>query len=210
MFDELGTPSLIKELWPASQTVAPIFEKIVASEFVAESHREARGKAYHRSKHGFGIGSHSLRDCGCDYCARDWTAFRDAIEALLTREESELLSICDRLHHRITTALEEASVDMMDVWARASGLNDEQARALMEHHSGCPNTKDELIGTAQTLEGELGYLLHVLGLFGSRHEMVEDQMCQLIVSRLGLLRLRREDEGEVTRNGHAGGREGST
>ena len=68
----------------------------------------------------------------CDYCACDRTAFRDAIEPRLTREESELLSACDRLHHRITTALEEASVDMMEVWARAAGLNDEQTRSLIE------------------------------------------------------------------------------
>lgn len=199
MFDELGTPSLIKELWPASQTVAPIFEKIVASEFVAESHREARGRAYRRSRQGFGIGSHDLRECVCDYCVRDRTAFRDAVEPRLTRDDSELLSICDRLHHRITSALQEASVGMMETWARAAGLNDEQKRALMEHHRGCPNTRDELIGTAQTLEGELGYLMHALAEFGSRYEMLEDQGCRLIVSRLFLVRMRREDEGDVQR-----------
>ena len=63
MFDELGTPSLIKEICPASQTVLPILGKIAASEFVGESHREARGKAYHRSRQGFGMDSHNLRDC---------------------------------------------------------------------------------------------------------------------------------------------------
>ena len=194
MFDELEAPVLIRELWPVAQAVAPIFEKIVASEFVADSHREARGKAYRRSQ---GLGSHNLRDCGCDYCARDRTAFRDAIEPRLTREESELLSICDRLHHRITTVLEEASVDMMEAWGRAAGLNDKQTRALMKHHGECPNTKDELTRTTQTLEGELGYLMHALGEFGSRYEMLDDQGCRLIISRLGLFRMRREDERDV-------------
>ena len=197
MFDELRTPSLIKEICPASQTVAPIFEKIVTSEFVAESHREARGKAYRRSNQGFGLGSHDLRDCGCDYCARDRTAFRDAIEPRLTREESEILSICDRLHPRITTALEEASVDMMEAWARAAGLNDEQTRALMKHHRECPNTKDELTRMSQTLEGEFGYLMHALAEFGSRYKMLGDQVCQLIVSRLSFFRMRRQDEADV-------------
>ena len=197
MFDELGTPSLIKELWPASQTVAPIFEKIVTSKFVGDSLREARGKAYRRSRQGFGMDSHDLRDCGCDYCAFDRTVFRDAIETLLTGEESELLSICDRLHDRITTALEEASVDMMVAWGRAAGLNDEQTRALMKHHKECPNTKDELTRTAQTLEGDFGYLMHALGEFENRHEMLEDQMCQLIVSRLSFFRMRRQDEADV-------------
>ncbi len=199
MFDELGTPSLIKELWPASQTVAPIFEKIITSDFVVESQLAARGKAYRRSNQGFGLGSHDLRDCGCDYCVRDRTAFRDAIEPRLTREESELLSICDRLRARITTALEAASAATMKAWARASGLNDEQTRALMEHHSGCPNTRDELIRTTQTLEGEFGYLMHALGEFGSRWEMNEDQVCQMIMSHLSLFRMRRQDEADVQR-----------
>ena len=199
MFDELGTPSLIKELWPASQTVAPIFEKIVASEFVAESHREARGRAYRRSRQGFGMGSHDLRECVCDYCVRDRTAFRDAVEPRLTRDDSELLSICDRLHHRITSALEEASLDMMEAWARSAGLDDEQTRTLMDHQRDCPNTKDELTGTTQTLEGELGYLIYALGVFGSRHEMIKEQVGQLIMSRLGLFRMRGQDEGDVLR-----------
>ena len=133
----------------------------------------------------------------CDYCARDRTAFRDAIEPRLTGEESELLSICDQLHHRITTALEEASVDMIEAWARAAGLNDEQTRALMRHHGDCPNTKDELTRTTQTLEGGFGYLMHALGEFGSRYEMVEDQVCQLPMSRLSLFRMRQQDEGDV-------------
>ncbi len=196
MFDELGTPYLIKELWPTSQTVSPIFEKILSSEFVGESQREARGKAYRRSQ-GPGLGSHNLRDCRCDYCARDRTVFRDAIEPRLTREESELLSICDRLRHRITTPLEEASVDMMASWGAAAGLNDEQTRALMKHYRECPNTRDELTRTTQTLEGEFGYLMHALAGFGSRHEMIEDQMSQLIMARLSLFRMRPQDEGKV-------------
>ena len=49
---------------------------------------------------------------------------------------------------------------MMEAWARAAGLNDEQTRALMKHHGGCPNTKGELTRTSQTLEGEFGYLMH--------------------------------------------------
>ena len=196
MLHEVGTPLLIRELWPASQTVVPIFEKILASEFVGESQREARGKAYRRSQ-GFGLGSHGLRDCGCEYCARDRTAFRDAIEPRLTREESEILSICDRLHARVNTVLEEASADMTEAWARASGLNDEQTRALMEHRRECPNTRDELTRTTQALEGEFGYLLHALADFGSRYEMLEDQGCRLIISRLSLFRMRRQDEREV-------------
>ena len=199
MFDELGAPSLIKEIWPASQTVVTIFEKIATSEFVAASHRETRGKAYRRSSQGLGIGSHDLRDCECDHCARDRMAFRDAIEPLLTREESDLLSICDRLHPRITTALEEASADIMVTWAKALGLNDEQTRALMKHRWDCTNTRGELTRTTQTLEGEFGYLLHAGAEVSNRYEMLEDPVFQLIMSRWGFVRVRVEDEENILR-----------
>ena len=145
------------------------------------------------------MGSHALRVCECDFCGLDRVAFRDDFEPLLTREESKLLSICDRLHPRITIAIEEASADMMDAWARAAGLNDEQTRSLVKHRRDCTNTKDELIRTTQTLEGEFGYLLHAAAVFGNWYEMVEDPVCLLITSRLSFVRMRREDEGDVLR-----------
>ena len=199
MFDELGTPSLIKEICPASQTVFPILEKIANSEFAGESHREQRGKIYRRSSQGFGMGSHDLRDCECGYCTRDRVAFRTATDPLLTREESELLSICDRLHPRITTALEEASTSMMEEWAKVLGLDDEQARALMEHHGNCTNTKGEIIKTSQTLESEFGYLVHAVAEFSNRYEMLEDPVFQMIMSRWSFVRVREEDEDSILR-----------
>ena len=68
------------------------------------------------------MGSHDLRDCGRDHCARDRMAFRDAIEPLLTKVESVLLFICDLLHPRIAAALEEASADIMETLAKSLGL----------------------------------------------------------------------------------------
>ncbi len=199
MIDELGTLSLIGEICPASQTVIPIFQKIMASEFVGESHRETRLKAYHRSRQGFGMDSHDLRNCGCDYCTQDRRAFRAAIQPLLTREESELLDVCDRLEPQITNALEEASADMMETWAKGVGLNDEQAQILREHHKDCINTKAELTRTSRTLEGEFGYLLYAMAEFSTREEMLEDQAFQQIVFCWRLARARKEDEEHIQR-----------
>ena len=197
--DELGTYSLIAEVCPASQTVMPILEKIAASEFVGESHRETRRKAYHRNRQGSGMGSHDVRSCGCDYCTRDRVAFRAAIQPLLTREESAILDTCDRLEPQITAALEEASADMMEAWARSMGLNGEQAQTLREHREDCPNTKAELVRTSRTLEGELGYLLYAMAEYSTRDEMLEDQVFQQIMSRWSLARVRKEDEEHVLR-----------
>ncbi len=52
--DELGTPSLIAELCPASRKVTSTFEKIVTSEYVGETHQETRRRAYYRNRQGSG------------------------------------------------------------------------------------------------------------------------------------------------------------
>ena len=53
--DGVGTPVLVSEICPASQTVLPIFQKITASEFVEDSHLDMRRRAYYRSQ-GLGMG----------------------------------------------------------------------------------------------------------------------------------------------------------
>ena len=192
-FDELGTPSLIKELCPASQTVTSIFEKITASEFFGESHRETRRKAYLRNRQGLAMGSHDLRSCGCDYCTQDRRAFRAAIQPALTGQESEILDICDRLEPHITATLEEASAVMAEAWGKAVGLNDEQAQVLREHLKDCTNTQAELTRTSRTLEGELAFVLYALAKFSTREEMLEDHMFRQIMYRCALARMRKGD-----------------
>ena len=183
--DGRGIFSLIAEICPVSQTVIPVFDKIMTSEFAGESHRQTRRKAYHRTRQGPEMGPH------------DRKAFRDAIQTLMTREDSELLDICDRLERLITTALEEASADMMEVWGQASGLNDEQVRTLREHYRGCTNTKAELTRTSRTLEGELGYLLYAMGEFNTLEEILEDQVFRQIIFRWSLVRARKDDEEPI-------------
>ena len=195
--DEFGTPSLIADLCPVSQTVLPIFEKIVASEFVGERCRDTRQRAYHRSRQGFGIGLHNLRTCACGYCTQDRTIFRNAIQSQLTRKESEVLDTCDRLGPHITAALEEASAEMMEAWGKAVGLNDDEAQVLGRHHEDCTNTRDELIRASRTLEGEFGYLLYAIGRFSTREEMLEDEPFQHVMSRWGFVRVKQGDEAPI-------------
>lgn len=197
--DEIGAPLLIAEICPVSQTIGPIFQKTVRSEFVAESNRAMRRTAYRRSVHGYGVDSHFLRSCRCDYCARDRIVLRDAIQPLLTREESDLLDFCDRLQPKITTALEDASAETMGAYAMTMGLSAEQARILRTHHGACANTRVELNDTSRCLEGELGYLLHAIGNFYTREDMLGDEMFRQLNLRWSLFRLRKEDEEQVRR-----------
>ena len=199
MIDEAGIPFLIAELCPASQTVNPILEKAFNSKFARESHRELRRQASLRSHRGLGNGTHYLRNCECRYCGRDRDAFRTSVQALLTKEESELLDACDRLEPHINRALEEASAQIMEVWARTSGLEEEQAYALKEHYKDCSNTEVELAGTSRTIEGELGYLLYALTEFDSRIDMLEDPTAHMLLYRWHLVRVREEDVEQMDR-----------
>ena len=198
--DGLGTWLLIAEICPASQTVAPIFEKIAYSEFFSESNLETRRRAYRRERQPFWEGSHDLRNCRCAYCTQDRRAFRDALDHLLTREELEILNICDRLEPRITNALYNASAAMMEVWARKIGMTDEHMLALREHIRDCPNSTPELTRKSRTIESDFAYLLYALCRFQDRAEMVHDQGFGQVTLRWNTVRVRDEDEEDIIRS----------
>ena len=160
--DGHGTWLLVAEICPTSQTVTPILENIANSEFFGESHLETRRRAYRRERQAFWEGSHDLRNCRCAYCTQDRRTFRDALDPLLTKEESEILDISDRLEPLITTALQEASADMMEAWARKLGMIGEQVLSLREHIRGCPNSTSELTRKSRTIESDFAYLLFAL------------------------------------------------
>ena len=199
IIDEFGTPSIIGEICPTSHTVVPIFEKIMASEYLEEPHRNSRRRAYSRSIRGYGMDSHDLRTCGCDYCTEDRRTFRAAVQPLLAREELQLLDICERLAPQIAANFEEASADMMGELARTAGLDDDQAQILREHRAECPHTHTELYRASRSLEGGLGYLLYAIAEFSSVEEMLEDRQFQQIMFRWSFVRMRKEDEEHVRR-----------
>ena len=189
----MGTFQLVADFCPASQTVVPIFEKIMRSEFVREGHLETRRRAYRRESQPFWIGDHELRNCRCPHCTQDRRTFRNTLDPLLTREESELLDICDRLQPRITDALHEASAAIMGTWARKLGMSDEQALVLREHLKDCRNTRTELSRTARVIESDLAYLLYALGRFQDRDEMLGDPGFRMVMFRLDTVRMRPQD-----------------
>ncbi len=192
-----GTWLLVAEICPASQTVDPILEKIGKSEFLGESHLETRQRAYRRERQSFWEGSHNLRNCGCPYCTQDRRTFREAVDPLLTREESDILDICDRMEPQVTDALHDASAAMMEAWARKQGMTDEQVLALREHIRGCPNSSSELTRTARTIESDLAYLLYALGRFQDREEILKDPGFEMVMLRWSSVSLRDEDEEDV-------------
>ena len=197
MVDERGISLLIAALCPASQTVTPIFEKITRSEFVGESHSELRRRAYRRQDGSPWATSHDLRSCPCQYCTQDRAAFREVINSLLTKQEIELLDTCDRLEPVTTAALQEASEDTMELLAKHAGMNEDQTQALREHHRDCINTNCEFTKTRRVLEGDFAYLLHALGTFQDREDMLLDETFQWVMMGWNMIRLNPEDKERV-------------
>ena len=195
-----GTWMLVAEICPTSQTVTPILEKIANSEFFGESHLETRRRAYRRESQPFREGSHNLRNCGCDYCNQDRRTFRDVLDPLLTREESEILDICDRLEPRITDALYNASAAMMEALAGKLGMINEQVLALRVHIRGCPNSTSELTRKSRTIESGFAYLLYALGQFQEWAEMRDDQGFQQVMMRWDTVMVMEEDEEDIFRS----------
>ena len=195
-----GTWMLVAEICPTSQTVTPILEKIANSEFFGESHLETRRRAYRRESQPFREGSHNLRNCGCDYCNQDRRTFRDVLDPLLTREESEILDICDRLEPRITDALYNASAAMMEALAGKLGMINEQVLALRVHIRGCPNSTSELTRKSRTIESDFAYLLYALGQFQEWAEMLDDQGFQQVMMRWDTVMVMEEDEEDIFRS----------
>ena len=199
MADGHDTWMLIAEICPASQIVAPIWEKISNSEFVGESHLEMRRKAYRRDHQALSGGSHYLRNCGCGYCTQDRMTFRKALDPRLTTEESAILDICDHLEPRITNALYEASAAMMEALAKETGMDEDQTRALREHIWECPNSASELTGKSRTIESDFAYLLYALGKFKHRKKMLDDQGFRLVMMRWDMVRVKPEDKEHLIR-----------
>ena len=195
-----GTWLIIAEFCPASQTVTPIFDKIANSEFVGDSRLETRRRAYRRESQPFWQGSHNLRNCRCPYCTQDRRTLRKAVQPLLTREESEILDICDLLEPQITDALHDSSSAMMETWARKLGMKGERVMALREHIPGCPNSMSGLATTSRTIESDFAYLLYALGTFRDRAEMLDGQGFQQVMMRWSSVCLREEDEEDVFRS----------
>ena len=182
---------LISELCPVSQYVTPILEKIAKCELVQEAHQEFWEKAYNRTRQNSGI--HDLRTCACRFCSRDRETLRQAVEPLLTRDEAEIIDFCDRLRPEVERIIGESQVKAGEQFAKEAGLSEERTGTFVYHYRGCPNTRQEASGTAKSLEGMSGALLHAMSRLGDPEELKEDQDLELLWLQLSTMRAEERD-----------------
>ena len=199
IFNDPGTYQLIASLCPASQTVAPILEKIGRSKFVDDSYRDIRSKTYSRQYSSTVFGDHNLRNCSCDYCTQDRKHFRAAVEPILTPEESAILDICDRMEPSIAKALTEASTTMNFKWAQEIGLREQHLQTFYNHLNDCPNTHSETTQAAAVAEQDLAYALYAVSAFETEEDMREDEQFQHVIHRLLTFRYRDTDQADLSR-----------
>ena len=190
--DGFGAIAAIAEMCPATQTVTPILEKTAQSEFLKESHRDIRLRTHRRSRFGISMGSHDLRDCPCEYCVESRKAFRETLNPLLTPEETSVLDACDRLYPLIRSALEEASIRVMEAWAEPARLNGDQAQTLREHHEECAGWRSAR--KSRELEGEIAYLVHAAATRRGLDDLMQDPVLKRAQFRFNFLRIMEDDK----------------
>lgn len=95
---------------------------------------------------------------------------------------------------QITAILEAASIRTMEIWSRPAGLNDEQAKTLLDHYLECPNSRTEMVRAARSLERMIGYLTYVLATFESVDKLIENPEFKQIRFHLEFVRIREEDK----------------
>ena len=181
-YDSHGIFLIAKEICPISQYVESILIKIANSELVEESHKEWRSKIYHRS---IGVGlNHDIRNCECRFCFQDRQTFRNALQESLTRRESDILDICNRLEPRIREILQEACADMLEEATKPLEFSDDQIRELRNHVPECTNTKSEFKTHRGTIEALLGYHLYAMTEYKTPKDLEENQAFKLFAMRL--------------------------
>ena len=191
MLRDFGRFSLISDLYPFSQYVPPIFEKIAISELTQESHAEFWEKAHNRS---FGNSvNHDPRFCSCRFCSQDRETLRQAIQPLLTGDESEIIDVCYRLRPEVERVIGESQAKAGEQLARLAGLNEEQTGTFVDHYRDCPNSRQEAAGTAKGIEGVSGALLYALSRLGDPEELKANQDLELIWLQLSDIRAQERD-----------------
>ena len=147
-------PSLIADLWPASQSIPEMFEAIWESRFTGNPIAEQRRSAYNRSTLRVFGGNHRLRTCDCYLCGVDRRTFREAIDENLTSVMITTLDFCDDLRSDIENVVSDARGRAMQHLSVAARLDDDQAGQLVLHAEKCK--VDEADTSAVLIERMLG------------------------------------------------------
>ena len=144
-------PSLIKNLWPISQTVPEICEAIWKSEFTGQELSQLRRDAYRRS---LGFDSHEIRDCECSACVFARRTFEEAAESRLTDVMLRAIKFAEAMRVHIRATVTAANLWAMGHLGAEANFDDEQVSELCRHIEQCGLSEAQR--TANLIEETLG------------------------------------------------------
>ena len=144
-----GPPTglLIARLWPLSQASDEIagqfFQSGITSPDSAETVRSltSRGSAISREE------AHPARDCPCHHCSTDRKIIEDATLSHLDDNLKGAIKLCEGIRPDIQSAITAAEREAMMIAAQRYGLDDDQAKMLVEHVKQC---RSDQIGSSDS------------------------------------------------------------
>ena len=161
---------LVRDFCPVSQTVDPIFQKILESEFTKESQAKFREKAYNRSGRTSGP-HHDIRVCPCRFCLQDRTDFRKLLQPLLTNQESLILDSCDVFAPKAKQIILDGTKDALELCVKGAELTPLQIETIRAHCDECLNSRNQ--DYARGLEMTLAHTLHAMTQYNTMEELTE-------------------------------------
>ena len=177
--DQFQTYFLAREFCPASQSVLPIFQAFVDSQFTRPSQANFREKAYNRSGR-VGGDHHDIRVCQCRFCEQDQKTFRDLLQPNLTNQQSPILDSCDKFALPARQILLESTKDVLEISVQEAKPTPEQITAIRDHCDDCFNF--EIRDNARGLEMTLAYTLYAMTQYHNMKEMEDENAFYILPS----------------------------
>ena len=161
-----------KEIYPVSQLIDSILNKVVTLELSQDAWKDWREKCCYRAGILVMGDDHVLRNCGCHCCVSDRSVFREKLAPTLTETETTILEICDWVEPVIRQNISEMRRDTFsEVFPLVnSDFTEEQKRDLIDHLDECTNTLREVRSAAHQIERLLGYYIHAVVTYDSLDE----------------------------------------
>ena len=161
------------EIYPISQSVPHILERMATSELASEENKEWRRKVIRRTT-GVGGPHHDLRTCECHFCDRDRRTIRQTIEKTTSKQEMNIIDICDRVNPKMTEILREGAADVLEEATKPLELSTDQVRELREHLRFCWGNSSNTGRPTAGMEMIIGYALYAMTEFRTMNQLEKD------------------------------------
>ena len=172
-YDRYSIFLIARQMCPVSQSVPSILEKLATSKLATEEGRGWRERHFQRTTRPGGP-SHEPRTCECHFCTQNRGTMQETLAETMTRQEGDILDICDLLRPKIEATLRNTAADVLEEAARDLDLSATQIQELRNHLPACLNTRNESRQAADIIEMAIGYSLYAMHQFKTTKALVDE------------------------------------